>query len=94
MKSTIMIALKDLVPFKGHPYKVEDNADMEALTESIRENGILNPLIVRPAENDPCRYEIISGRGSNTGKPPTVPGPVCEDKVSKRTVIHLLRRKK
>ena len=61
MKSTIMIALKDLVPFEGHPYKVEDNADMEALTESIRENGILNPLIVRPAENDPCRYEIISG---------------------------------
>ncbi len=61
MKSTIMIALKDLVPFEGHPYKVEDNADMETLTESIRENGILNPLIVRPAENDPCRYEIISG---------------------------------
>ncbi len=61
MKNTIMIALKDLVPFKGHPYKVEDNADMEALTESIRENGILNPLIVRPAEDDPCRYEIISG---------------------------------
>ena len=61
MKSTIMIALKDLVPFEGHPYKVEDNADMETLTESIRENGILNPLIVRPAENDPSRYEIISG---------------------------------
>ena len=61
MKNTIMIALKDLVPFKGHPYKVEGNADMEALTESIRENGILNPLIVRPEENDPCRYEIISG---------------------------------
>ena len=61
MKSTIMIALKELVPFEGHPYKVEDNADMETLTESIRENGILNPLIVRPAENDPCRYEIISG---------------------------------
>ena len=34
---------------------------MEALTGSIRENGILNPLIVRPAENDLCRYEIISG---------------------------------
>ena len=61
MKNTIMIALKDLVPFKGHPYKVEDNADMEALTESIRENGILNPLIVRPEENDPCRFEIVSG---------------------------------
>ena len=61
MKNTTLISVNDLVPFEGHPYKVEDNEDMEALTESIRENGILNPLIVRPAENDPCRYEIISG---------------------------------
>ena len=61
MKDVNQISITNLVPFEGHPYKVEDNADMEALTESIRENGILNPLIVRPAENDPCRYEIISG---------------------------------
>ena len=61
MKDVKQISIVYLVPFEGHPYKVEDNADMEALTESIRENGILNPLIVRPAENDPCRYEIISG---------------------------------
>lgn len=61
MKNTTLISLKDLVPFEGHPYKVADDTDMEALTESIRENGILNPLIVRPAEGNPCRYEIISG---------------------------------
>ena len=61
MKDVKQISIANLVPFEGHPYKVEDNADMEALTESIRENGILNPLIVRPAENDPSQYEIISG---------------------------------
>lgn len=61
MKDVKQISIANLVPFDGHPYKVEDNADMEALTGSIRENGILNPLIVRPAENDPSRYEIISG---------------------------------
>lgn len=61
MKDLKQISITNLVPFAGHPYKVEDNEDMEALTESIRENGILNPLIVRPAENDPCRYEIVSG---------------------------------
>ena len=61
MKDVKQISIANLVPFAGHPYKVEDNEDMEALTESIRENGILNPLIVRPAENDPCRFEIISG---------------------------------
>ena len=61
MKDVKQISIANLVPFAGHPYKVEDNEDMEALTESIRENGILNPLIVRPAENDPCRFEIVSG---------------------------------
>ncbi len=61
MKDVKQISISNLVPFAGHPYKVEDNEDMEVLTESIRENGILNPLIVRPADNDPCRYEIISG---------------------------------
>lgn len=61
MKDVKQISISNLVPFAGHPYKVEDNEDMEVLTESIRENGILNPLIVRPAENDPCRFEIVSG---------------------------------
>ena len=61
MKDVTQISIANLVPFAGHPYKVEDNEDMEVLTESIRENGILNPLIVRPAENDPCRFEIVSG---------------------------------
>ena len=61
MKDVKQISISNLVPFAGHPYKVEDNEDMEVLVESIRENGILNPLIVRPAENDPCRFEIISG---------------------------------
>ena len=61
MKDVKQISISNLVPFAGHPYKVEDNEDMEVLVESIRENGILNPLIVRPAENDPCRFEIVSG---------------------------------
>lgn len=61
MKDVKQISITNLVPFAGHPYKVEDNEDMEVLTESIRENGILNPLIVRPAENDPCCFEIVSG---------------------------------
>ena len=50
-----------LVPFDNHPYKVVDNDSMDELTESIREHGILNPLIVRPIEDVENRYEIISG---------------------------------
>ena len=52
------IRICDLKPFEGHPYKVIDNEEMDALTESIREHGIMTPLIVRRVGNG---YEIISG---------------------------------
>ena len=53
------IPLQNLHPFKNHPYKVEDNEEMAVLVESIKENGILSPLIVRPI--DEGEYEVISG---------------------------------
>lgn len=54
------LPVKKLRPFEGHPYKVQDNEEMENLTESIRQNGILSPLIVRPIESTD-EYEVISG---------------------------------
>ena len=54
------ISIEKLHPFEGHPYKVLDNEEMEALTESIHTEGILSPLIVRPLEGAD-EYEIISG---------------------------------
>lgn len=56
----IAISIEKLHPFEGHPYKVLDNEEMEALTESIHTEGILSPLIVRPLE-DTEEYEVISG---------------------------------
>ena len=55
-----LLKITSLRPFKGHPYKVQDNEEMDTLTESIKGNGILTPLIVRPIENT-GEYEIISG---------------------------------
>ena len=55
------IAIEKLFPFEGHPFKVQDNEDMNALIESIQEQGILSPLIVRPKENTEDEYEIVSG---------------------------------
>ena len=55
------IAISNLHPFEGHPYKVVDNEEMEALTESILQNGIVSPVIVRPLENADGEYEVISG---------------------------------
>ena len=56
----IAIPIAKLRPFEGHPYKVLDNEEMEALTESIHTEGILSPLIVRSLE-DTDEYEVISG---------------------------------
>ena len=59
MKNIEMIQLDRLKPFENHPYKVVENEEMNNLTQSIKENGILSPLIVRPIENG--EYEIVSG---------------------------------
>ena len=55
------IEITKLHPFEGNPYKVRDDADMESLEESISEQGIAMPLLVRPLENAEGEYEIISG---------------------------------
>lgn len=61
LKSAVNIPLEKIRPFEGHPYKVIDNEEMNALIESIQEQGILSPLIVRPLENTEDEYELISG---------------------------------
>ena len=62
MKSTKkIIAIDKLRAFENHPYKVQDNEEMDALAESIKEHGIVSPVIVRPLENTKDEYEIISG---------------------------------
>lgn len=53
------VAISKLVPFKNHPFKVKDDEDMEKTVESIRQFGVLNPVILRPMEDG--NYEIVSG---------------------------------
>lgn len=55
-----LLKIEQLRPFEGHPYKVQDNEEMAALSESIRENGVLSPLVVRSVESS-NEYEVISG---------------------------------
>ena len=53
------ISLEKLVPFPNHPFKVRDDEEMNKLVESVSENGVLVPAIVR--EKDNGDYEITSG---------------------------------
>lgn len=59
-KEITNLKLENLKEFKGHPYRVVDDWDMVALTESIRKSGIITPIVVRPIEGTE-NYEIISG---------------------------------
>ena len=59
-KEITNLKIENLKEFKGHPFKVVDDWDMVALTESIRKNGIISPVVVRPIEGSE-NYEIISG---------------------------------
>ena len=54
------IPIANIHPFEDNPYKLQDNEEMQFLCESMRENGVLSPLLVRKigaAEE----YEVISG---------------------------------
>ena len=53
------IPIKELVPFKDHPFKVVDDEAMLRTTESVAKYGVLTPLIARPLEDG--TFEIISG---------------------------------
>lgn len=53
------VPLSQLHQFKGHPFRVVDDADMEKTVESIKEYGVLTPAIVRPCASG--GYEIVSG---------------------------------
>ena len=53
------VSLDSIHPFRGHPFKVREDADMEALKESIRTSGVITPAVVRPLPEG--GYEMVSG---------------------------------
>lgn len=59
MSSIVKIRISEIDGFKNHPFLVNDDNSLKELAESIKTNGLLNPLVVRKKENG--RYEMISG---------------------------------
>ena len=63
-KATINInrlSISDLVSNKFQPRKIFDDGNLQDLTNSIKERGIIQPIIVRKSSNDSSKYEIIAG---------------------------------
>lgn len=59
MSETVaMIPVRDILPFPNHPFRITEDAQMEQLTQSIAEFGVLNPVIVRKTNEG---FRMISG---------------------------------
>ena len=57
--STSEIRIDQIFPFENHPFKVIDDEKMSDLVQSIKDNGVIVPVLVRP--DDEGTYEMISG---------------------------------
>ena len=60
-KKSALIPIEKLHEFDGHPFKVQDNEDMDKLVESITQRGVISPIIVRLKDDTTDEYEVISG---------------------------------
>ena len=58
-EAAVEIRISEIVPFKNHPFKVLDDEKMQDLVSSIKQNGILTPVLVRSIGEN--HYEMISG---------------------------------
>lgn len=76
------ISVDLLIPYHNHKFKLYEGERLEDMVNSIKANGILMPIIVRPAPNDTGKYEILAGHNRcNAAKLAglqTVPGIVKE----------------
>ena len=56
--------LDKLLPFKNHPFRVVDDDSMQQIVDSIKQYGVIAPLIVRSIQDGD--YEVISGHADFT----------------------------
>ena len=55
------LSISDLVPNKYQPRKIFDESNLDELTKSIKERGMIQPIVVRKSNNNKSKFEIIAG---------------------------------
>ncbi len=75
------VNINNLLPFNENPYQIREGEELESRLDSINVNGIISPLVVRPAE-EKGKYEVISGHrrlhAARMLNLETVPVTVCD----------------
>lgn len=96
-KRTQIVRISDIEPNRDQPRKAFDEEKLSELAESIRENGLLQPLVVRPLPNG--RYQIVAGerrwrasRLAGLTELPVVVMPLADDKALEMALIENLQR--
>ncbi len=56
-----LVSISDLIPNKYQPRKIFNESSLEELTNSIKQRGVIQPIIVRKSTNDKSKFEIIAG---------------------------------
>ena len=56
-----LLPVSDLIPNKYQPRKIFDEANLEDLTNSLKERGMIQPIIVRKSNDENSKFEIIAG---------------------------------
>jgi ParB family transcriptional regulator, chromosome partitioning protein len=56
-----LVPVESIEPSRVQPRRIFDKADLESLTQSVREKGILQPILVRPIQGDGTKYELVAG---------------------------------
>ena len=81
MYNSKLLSISTLVPYSNHPFKLYEGARFADMVKSIKENGVLLPIIVRPLEDE--KFEILSGHNRVTAAKETglteIPAIVRDD---------------
>ena len=84
------VNINNLIPFNENPYRIREGEELESLLDSISENGIISPLIVRPTE-EKGKFEVISGHrrlhAARMLNLETVPVTVCDVSREEATIM-------
>ena len=84
------VNINNLIPFNENPYEIREGEELESLLDSISENGIISPLIVRPTE-EKGKFEVISGHrrlhAARMLNLETVPVTVCDVSREEATIM-------